>query len=420
MELFEEDGYTSLIGFITFLAITIIALRLLAKQKGKVLFFFFLTWLFNAIFLLTDALGILLGGDVFLFRLEYSVFFAIQFVFWMAFLDYAQNDQIGWKKIGLGIAAAIAMFVWVWRPDSNEITIGPGSQPTSFIYNIPAEFGFNVLYTAIASMFAISMLYWTALTFKASPPHMKKTSGALLVAGVLLVVTDFLLVVSNFFLTDNADFASLILILFAMALIVSSLLTTIVIYKEPKIIHLLPYKVYRLFVSSKDGTPYYEKAWSEHEVNSIMTAGLLSAIGSFAKETLKDVQAGSISEIQMRKGILLTEMQYSPVNIALLASKASKDLRDALSKFSAEFVKTYYSSIYDKDGFPVNISPDKISQIFEQEKVDAIVTAHFSSIPSFIRPGITTDQLMGKIQSGNQAPVQDETNTPSKIDEDSP
>jgi len=104
----------------------------------------------------------------------------------------------------------------------------------------------------------------------------------------------------------------------------------------------------------------------------------------------------------MRKGILLTEMQYSPVNIGLLASKASKDLREALSKFSEEFVKVYYNEIYDKDGFPVNISVDKISQVFAQEKVDEITNNHFSNVPSFIRPGLSTDQLMSKIDEGNQ------------------
>jgi hypothetical protein len=415
MDYAESETYISLIGAIAFFIASVIAFRLWSRKRGKVLFFFFFNWLFNGLFLLFDYLSAFVGfeGDVelavFFFRIEYSVFYALQLIFWLAFLDYAQNDGLGWKKVSLGVGAAVAMFLFMWFPINNVTLPYPPvirNGDLTLEFTFPAaivETWFNWLVDVYSIIFAITFLYWTVITHRAAPADIKGKSKALLAAGLFLLLS----VCSNSLLTDFSVIdtttedglliSTILGVVVYAALLLATFISSIVISKEPKIIHLLPYKVYRLFISSKAGTPYYEKAWSEHEVNAIMTAGLLSAIGSFAKETLKDVQAGSISEIQMRKGILLTEMQYSPVNIGLLASKASKDLRDALSKFSEEFVKVYYNEIYDKDGFPVSLPIDQIPQIFVQAKVDEIVSNHFSNIPSFIRPGLSTDQLMSQI-----------------------
>lgn len=405
----ESGIYLFIVAFIAFLIAVIIAARMLLKNKGKVLLFFLLTWIFNAAYFLVDVIGTIEAmylGDrevaIFLFKFEYSILFSMQFLFWMAFLDYVQQDGLGWKKISLGIGLTVAMVIWQWRPE-NLITISPWP-PTmeggELVYNvvIPSEAIFNALGEGATALFAISYLYWGILTYRAAPTELKGYARAMIVSGIMLLVTSGLMIVIDFNLLGAVeDLATIVSLLIYIALLLSVFISTIVIYKQPMILHLLPYKVYRLFISSKSGTPYYEKAWSEHEVNAIMTAGLLSAIGSFAKETLKDVGAGSIQEIRMRKGILLTEMQYSPVNIALLASKSSVDLKTALGKFSQEFVQLYKNDLYDKDGFPVEIQVDKIAQKFSLEKLGPMVNAHFSNIPSFIRAGLTTDQLMEKI-----------------------
>jgi len=258
----ETESYVSLIGIIIFAIATTIAAKMLIKSKGKVLLFFFLAWLVNAIYFVIDYLSITLGLaqefdlSVILFKIEYSIFFSIQLLFWLIFIDYAQHDELGWKKMSLGIGVLVIIFVWVWRPE-NTVTASlvlSAAEPT-LEFKIPSEGFFNYLVDAFIFLFAISFLYWSALTNRAAPEVIKKRSLAMFIAGILLFACSLSFIPIDSGLIDpNSELAFYMSTLTYIFLLASIIISTIVIYKEPKIIHLLPYKVYRLFISSKAGT----------------------------------------------------------------------------------------------------------------------------------------------------------------------
>ena len=406
-DIWLTDLIGSIIGGVLFLVVSFIAASMAFKKKSKTLVFFFLTWLFVALYLLVEAVARALydpGLSPLLYKLSYSIFLPFCFIFWVLFLDYAQSDQIGWKKMALGIGVAVALFTWVWHP-TNDVSFQILPGPTYKLI-VPNYFAFWFIYNSIYVLLGVTGFYWTFTTLRKAPPELEEEAKRLNIGGIMLLLVPVLILLGELLplldqgSQDLRDIGDIMVIGALVLLVVGALISTVVITKEPKMTHILPYTVYRLLITNKTGTPYYDRSWSEHEINSIMVSGLLSAIGSFANETLKDVQAGSISEIRMRKGVLLTEMQYSPINIALLASKSSKDLRTGLENFGSEFTKKYYNHLYNEDGFPKNIPVPQIQEIFSEKEVEPLIRTHFSNIPSFIRQGVTTEELIDLAEKG--------------------
>jgi hypothetical protein len=129
---------------------------------------------------------------------------------------------------------------------------------------------------------------------------------------------------------------------------------------------------------------YYERSWEKIELESAMVAGMISAVNTFAKNTLKDANVGIISEIRLQKGILLTEMCYSPVNVFLIASKASPDLKNAIHTFADEFTLAFKKNLYGEIGDAIEIQPYDIATVFAKDIIDPIVNKNFSNVPDFI------------------------------------
>ena len=144
---------------------------------------------------------------------------------------------------------------------------------------------------------------------------------------------------------------------------------------------LLPYTVYKLIITSKNGPRYYTKEWVDSGIDDDMLAGLMSAIGTVVKNTLQKIKTGAISEIKMYKGVMVTEMRYLPINIVLIASRASGALRSSLEGFGEEFMKVFYNDLYDKDGFAKEVL--ECSSVFTEQRMDALIDKHFKNVPSF-------------------------------------
>jgi hypothetical protein len=400
----DSDLYLSLFAGLFFCVIAAIGFSLAIKKGGRVLWFFSLSWLFDALYLIVDSFALIFQNVIY-FKLAFSVFVSLQFMFFMAFLEYAQNDQLGWKKMGVGVAVAVALILWMWHPaDQVELVVTQSSSGPIFDYYITYKIFFTALSDGYLLILSIFYFYWTTVTFRAVPQSMKKHGSGLLVAGVLFFLSGALLVMSDFGLgepnafgttTGSVAFATISGLLIYLALIVAAVISVFVIYKAPTIIHLLPYKAYRLIITSKNGTPYMEHVWSQHEVNSVLLAGLFSALGSMAKATLTELNTGSITEIRLQNAVFLTETQFSPVNIGLLASKSSKDLRENLGKFAESFVKKYYNILYDKDGFPVELRQDP-ADVFKDADMNPLVQEYFANIPSFVAQGLTSDELLAR------------------------
>ncbi|MHA1793094.1 MAG: hypothetical protein ACTSVI_10650 [Promethearchaeota archaeon] len=371
------DAMGALVGGVLSLSVALIAIITVIKKKTKTSTFFFLTWLFNALYLMLESMS-LLTKDIdlrtIIFKINYSTVLTAAFIFWLLFLDYALNDDIGWKKMAIAFGYSGLLFSLIWHPANKIIYTSDGMTIEGL------EFVFISLNNILLLMIVGTFSYWTIITFKKSPPTLKKYSIWMLIAGLSTLSGIFFVIIGEMFL---------MYVLTQTGVIISS----IIVYKEPKMTHILPYRCYRLIITSKGGTPYVQYNWSEHEVNTILLAGLFSAIGSMAKATLDELNVGSIKEVRLQNGIFLTETQYSPVNIGLLASKASKDLRISLQKFAKEFLEKYKTLLYNEDGFPIEVKQDP-GKLFLKEDIQKLIDNNFSNIPSYVTEGIKTENII--------------------------
>ena len=122
-----------------------------------------------------------------------------------------------------------------------------------------------------------------------------------------------------------------------------SLFTIIVIWKDPRIIYILPFKAYRiLVVDTNAGTGLFKYDWAELKaVDENIFSMVLQAVGSILDEVLKK---GEIREIKMDQAVLLIQHERnSPVASVLVTSKSSKSLKYGLKKFNSEFIETFQS-----------------------------------------------------------------------------
>ncbi|MHA1682848.1 MAG: hypothetical protein ACTSUE_18060 [Promethearchaeota archaeon] len=383
---FEEDILIDIIGSaiggILFVVVSIITFNLYIKKRTKAILFFFLTWLMIAMYFLFESLSVAFQ-DPLLYKIDYSIILPLSLGLWMVFLDYTQKDEISWKKMMIASGMFMSLFIYMWHPASN-LHFDSSKFPDYWQWT-PSILGnwYYILSNSCIFILGVSFFLWTVVTFRAAPKIMRRQTTSLLVSGIIMLVAAFVIFVQD-----------LLLVVF-VCITLSSFISTTVISRDPKITHVLPYKVYRLIITSKGGTPYYQHNWSEHEINTILLSGLFSAIGSMAKATLEDLNVGTIKEVRLQNGVFLTETQYSPVNVGLLASKTSVELKAAIAKFTKAFLEKYYKQLYNEDGFPVDITKDP-AKVFLKEDMTELIEDNFSNIPSYIIPGLTTDALLDK------------------------
>lgn len=362
-------GSSLLIG-IVMIVISSIALQIYAKEKSRLLLYFFLSWTFFGAFIIVNGISIV-TGFILLYQSSYIFVFPLGIIFFFAFIDEVMHEQIGIKKmiVVFTICTLIATFVvlepWTYDSINADFTLGP-----------TLDWWFLQITNIVFTLDGIAYFYWVAVTFRKVPPMLKKWANGLFILGFIMLVAVVIQYAGN----------TLLLIIQTLLAVVVTLGTIIIIKKEPRIVHLLPFTVYKLLITSKNGPKYYEKSWAESGIDDDMLSGLISAIGTVAKSTLRMIKTGAISEIKMYKGVMLTEMRYDPINIVLLASKASTALRKALDGFGAEFTKTFYNELYNKEGFAIEVMDSQLT--FTPQVMDPLIKKYFGSVPIFIEKGV--------------------------------
>jgi hypothetical protein len=377
-------GISFLIGGVM-IVLSLMALSIYMKQKSRLLLYFFLSWMTFGVFLiLSDGLALSLGeimGEgalaVIIYQLSYAFIAPCCIIFFFAFVDEAMHESLGIKKTVAAFVACSIMGAFVIIVPFGFIPSSPQSPAkiapivSGIIVNSDLEFIWIQIINCVFLLEGVAAIYWAVNTYRKAPPSLKKNASTLLVLGVLLL---FGLIIQ--FTADE-----LLIMVQVVLLIVVCLGTLLVIKKEPRIAHLLPYTVYKLIVTSKNGPKYYTKTWADSGIDDDMLAGLMSAIGTVVKNTLQKIKTGAISEIKMYKGVMLTEMRYLPVNIVIVASRASGALKQALEGFSEEFMKTFYNNLYDKDGFAKEVLDG--TNTFTDAKMEPLIAKYFKNIPVF-------------------------------------
>lgn len=144
-----------------------------------------------------------------------------------------------------------------------------------------------------------------------------------------------------------------------------SIILGIILY-EPKILYILPFDVHRILVKDKNGNLLYEHDWSSSYINETMFTGFINAVQLMSEEILN---SGGLLDINLKERILILH-ENQEITVGLVASKASKLLRDAIKGFSDEFQTQFQKELKKSLTDPICY-----------EKAYLLIDKYFSNFP---------------------------------------
>ncbi|MFX1366617.1 MAG: hypothetical protein ACFFCE_16815 [Promethearchaeota archaeon] len=307
------------------------------------------------------AVGMLLHGFSLLYLSHFlsrlcAFFWVFGFGFWIIGLNLIVNDS--YNSIFLFIYGCIGAIICylAFQPNVTGIKIEMG-------YTIVRWRGMlNVLGDLIQGIGALIIIYWGSKTWRNTPFFIKKDSliyltGIILMGPITIIVYFFYYFDAVFIIWTNIFFS------------IGVLIFNIAIVKEPKLLYILPFTVYRIIIKDREGAPLYDYDWSESNINENIFTGFLNAVQLMSEEVMN---IGGILDISLENGILIVyESKY--ITVGLVSSKSSKLLRDTVIEFTQDFERKFEWELkkFEKD-------MKQYLGAFE------LIKKHFSTFPSKI------------------------------------
>lgn len=385
MEMAESEALFSFVGILAYAIVIGVGIKVQTRDKGKAYVFYIISWLCVAAYITLETIC-LFFESVLMWKAAYMSM-SLALLFWLLFIDHAMGDGVNWKGFGVGVGFVCIYATWLLNP---ETTVSFSSftnefGESAFSATSSNELLYTALYLTYSLLYAISFTYWSLKTLKAAPEMMRKPAKMLKYAALILVAG----VISNILYSTaiiegvlDGIIHDLLPIVSFIGLLGNAIILSFATFKAPKIAHLLPYRVYSLIVMSKDGVPWIEHKWVNHDIETTLLSGLLSAINTMTKGIMDSIKTGSIREVVLENARFLLYPNYSTTTIGLVTSKSSLELRNSLEGFAKEFVETFYSSLYTEDGDARVVCDPSCS--FPTDTVNAIINKHFNTVPSWV------------------------------------
>ena len=245
-------------------------------------------------------------------------------------------------------------------------------QPGAFKINKVGEFtiiswiGLFGFFTDILSFSVVILLfYWGFKTWINSPFLIKKE------ASFFLLGIFFLSIFNSMFLIFRFSYPIMANALFFILGSIAMLIISIVIIKEPKLLYIFPFTIYRIIVKDKEGYPLFDHDWTESEINELMFTGFINAVQLMSKEVM---HIGGLVDINLEKGILIL-YETKRITVGLVASKSSKLIRDILVNFSDEFEQKFEREL-----------KKSIKDMTKYEPAYLLIDKYFSNFPFKLIP----------------------------------
>ncbi len=315
---------TSIAGILNI--ICFILLYLYAKKRNnRLVYLFSANWLFQALFWILDAASHYYYSTLLMAIAIVPQLIGVPCLF--IFIDLIKKERVSSVKMSILFLIEILLLILTFIPGGMEIVPD---------YGVHIVGPLRILQIVFLIYYVLTFFSWSYLTWKRAPKELKQLVNFLLFGSILFsFVTAFMYALGGLFKMYN----SIGFITHSLG----ALFMIIVIWKDPKIIYILPFKAYRiLVVDTNAGTGLFKYDWAELKaVDENIFSMVLQAVGSILDEVLKK---GEIREIKMDQAVLLIQHdRNSPVASALVTSKSSKSLKYGLKKFNSEFIETFQS-----------------------------------------------------------------------------
>jgi len=218
---------------------------------------------------------------------------------------------------------------------------------------------FNILAIVFTAIIALYLFYWGLKTWLNAPVLIKKEAsifllGIIITSPVGMVFYIFYLIEPVFILASD------------FALIIGILIFLIAILREPKLLYILPFTVYRISVKDREGFPLFDHDWSKSNISDTIFTGFLNAVQLMSEEVMN---IGGLLDINLEEGILVLK-ESKLITVGLVASKSSKLLRESVVKFTNDFEIKFEKEL-----------KNSVKDISQYEDAFELIEKYFSNFP---------------------------------------
>jgi len=218
---------------------------------------------------------------------------------------------------------------------------------------------FNVMGILFTSISVIYMLYWGSKTFYNAPFLIRKDASLFFfgttIASVLGILFYLLYIIETVYI-----------LLSNLTLIIGCIIFTIAVIREPKLLYILPFTVYRIVVKNREGHPLFDHDWSESNIKETIFTGFLNAVQLMSEEVM---DIGGLLDINLEEGILILK-ESKRITVGLVSSKSSRLLRDSVVSFTTDFEEKFDREL-----------KNSIDNMSSYDSAYELVEKHFSNFP---------------------------------------
>jgi len=305
-------------------------------KKIRSLFFIRMGMLFMALYFVFDLLTNLFLSTI-LARF-YPILLFPTTMFFVIGINFMIKESFNSILLIITIGAGVLLCYLAFQPDVVGFEVEGG-----YLSVNPVGM-FEVLEDFFSFFLIVPVFYWGLKTWLNVPFFIRKEAFIFFIG--IIIVAPITLSVFVFYYWEP------IFILYAdITLSLGVFMMCIAIYMEPKILYILPFSVYRIFVKDRNGYPLFDHDWSDSGISEPIFAGFINAVQLMSQEVMN---IGGLLSIDLTEGtLILKESEY--ITVGLVASKSSKLLMDSLIGFSkdfeAKFQRELNKSIMDKNEY---------------------------------------------------------------------
>lgn len=183
-----------------------------------------------------------------------------------------------------------------------------------------------IIYDVLLVIMGLYLFYWGLKTWL-NAPVLIKGKAALFFIGMITSISSVPIYLLGIAEHSTAIFLS------GITISAGTIIFNITIIREPKLLYIFPFTIYRILVKDQAGYLLYDHDWSDSDISDEVFMGFINAVQLMSEEV---IHLGGLLDINLTEGMLiLYESEY--ITVGLVSSKSSKLLRDSLVNFSDDF-----------------------------------------------------------------------------------
>jgi len=278
-------------------------------------------------------------------------------IFFIIGINYIIKESYNSILLVIAFSWGILICYTAFLPDATKLTIEAGYLTINWagLFAIIAD-NFQFYYGAI-------IFFWGLRTWLNAPLLIRK-EAMIFFMGMSCLFFSFLIYLFSII-------NPIMILVSDMVITLGNILYIFAILKEPKLLYILPFKIYRIVVKDREGFPLFDHDWSLSNINETIFTGFINTVQLLSEEIM---DVGGLLDINLKEGILIVR-ESEKITVGLVSSKSSKLLRQSLKNFTADFEIKFQKEL-----------KESMKDMKQYDNAYELIDKHFSNFPSRIIP----------------------------------